>query len=103
MIRHIVFFKLTDPGTEESKRQQTDYLKNIFRALPDRIPQIRGYRVGINLSKSDNAWDLIIDSDFDTIGDLQLYRTHPEHLAAIRKSSAVKKLSAVVDYEPENS
>lgn len=99
MIRHIVFFRYTDVASEEDRKQKTDYLKGIFSILPDKIPQIQGYRVGENLSRRENAWDLVIDSDFISLRDLEDYRNHPAHVEAVQQSSAVKKVSAVVDYE----
>lgn len=99
MIRHIVFFRYEDVQSEQDRKEKTEYLKNIFQRLPDQIPQIRSFRVGVNISQRDVAWDLVIDSDFDTSGDLEDYRNHPAHVAAVKASSRVRKQTAVVDYE----
>ncbi len=98
MVRHIVFFRLkerNDPSALATGRQE---MKRIFEGLPSLIPAIREYHVGLNVSSSPNAWDVVIDSTFDSEEKLNEYRDHPAHREAVEKAKPLFHETAVVDY-----
>ncbi len=98
MVKHIVMLKLRE-DTLENKRSQLWELKQVLDKLPDYIPEIRFYEVGINISDQARAYDLVIVSDFDTKVQLDVYRNHPAHLEAVEVIAKYKQDIKVVDYE----
>ena len=73
-------------------------LKAGLESLPSKIPEIKMYEVGINFSKSENAYDLVLVFGFENKKTLGSYAKHPEHikvLEIINKTCSEKK---VVDF-----
>jgi hypothetical protein len=99
MIKHIVFFKLSDASTSEKKQEQLKKMEQIFSSLGSKFPFIIEYRIGINFNEASHAWDFAIDSIFRNTDDLQKYMVSPEHLEAVSKASVIEKIKAVIDYE----
>ncbi len=94
MIRHVVFFKTQDNDMEVKKDLQEKIL-----SLKEKINVIKYYQVGINFSKEDRAYDLVLISDFDTKEDLCSYANHPEHLRIISSVKSKNITTKVVDFE----
>ena len=101
MIKHIVFFRLSGDMDKEERRQKANELAAIFSPLKD-LDCVREYRVGVNLSLSDSAWDLAIDSTFDSEEDLESYRVSQEHRDSIARAKQYPKEKSVVDYKIQN-
>jgi len=99
MIKHIVFFKLSDASTSEKKQEQLKKMELIFSPLGSKFPFIIEYRTGMNFNEASHAWDFAIDSIFRNTDDLQKYMVSPEHLEAVSKASVIEKTKAVIDYE----
>lgn len=99
MIKHIVLFKITDAGNNDDRLNKALKMKSVFEKLIEKIDVIRSYEVGINKGDSDSAYDLVINSSFDTWSDLDEYINHPAHQEAIRLNKNIQKVKAVVDYE----
>lgn len=99
MIKHIVFFKLSDSVSSESKATQLKKLDQIFSSLKDKCPYIVEYNTGINFSEAQHAWDFTIDSVFKNKEDLRKYQDSDEHQEAIKRASEIEKTKAVIDYE----
>ncbi|HYX07697.1 MAG TPA: Dabb family protein, partial [Bacteroidales bacterium] len=66
--------------------------------LEDKVPQIREYEVGKNMSASASSFDLVLVSGFESEEDLEAYRRHPEHVKVLDFIGKVKDMLAVVDY-----
>jgi hypothetical protein len=98
MIRHIVIFKLKEYTTTKEKFRAAETVKAELLTLPLKISVIRDFEVGINISDDQTAYDIVINSTFDSPEDLEIYRIHPDHQACIafNKNYTVRK--AVVDY-----
>lgn len=99
MIKHLVFFKLTEPIPPEKRKFQLNQLKEIFSPFGIRFPFIVEYKTGINFNETSNAWDFAIDATFRNKEDLQKYQLSEEHKEAIRIGSGINKTKAVIDYE----
>jgi hypothetical protein len=99
MIKHIVFFKLSESIIPGDKQLQLKRMEEIFSPLGDRFPFIIEYRTGINFNNASHAWDFVIDSVFKNKEDLQKYQESTEHKEAIKNASAIEKSKAVIDYE----
>ena len=99
MIKHFVMFQVIDYMDELDKKRKALKIKSIFENLPEKIKEITFYEVGINISSSPNAYDVIINSEFDSLEDLKTYSAHPAHRAAVEENARISKIKAVVDYE----
>jgi hypothetical protein len=99
MVKHIVFFKLSQSVPLENKQLQLRQLEEIFSPLGKKLPFIVEYRTGINFNEDSHAWDFAIDSVFRERADLQRYQESNEHLEAIMNGMHIEKSKAVIDYE----
>ena len=95
MIVHIVMFKFK----ENNKEQNLQQVKQLLQELLPQIKELKSIEVGINLRKSDRAWDMSLYSTFDSLDDLSIYATHPSHLDVLEVIRSVILESKVVDYE----
>lgn len=98
MVKHIVLFKLKDEVPVAEKLVVMNKFKEAIEALPSRISVIRKIEVGLNMN-SEETWHIALDSEFDTLDDLKLYATHPDHMAAGKIIAEAKESRACVDYE----
>lgn len=96
MIRHIVFWNLK----EENKAETAQKIKADLEALKDKIPGLLHIEVGINSPEApgDN-WDVVLNSDFESIEALNAYQVHPLHKEAAGFIGSVRTARACVDYE----
>jgi hypothetical protein len=99
MVKHIVFFRLTNFSYAEEKNLQLKKMDEIFSPLGKILPFIVEFRTGFNFTDVTHAWDFAIDSVFRNKEDLQKYMVSAEHVEAVRKASAIEKTKAVIDYE----
>lgn len=98
MLKHIVTFKIKS-STENEKKERITSLKSYLEKLPQLIPEIKYFEVGINISKSINAFDLILISEFNNADELGIYSKHPEHQKVVEFINKIKENIVVVDYE----
>ncbi|MEI6100894.1 MAG: Dabb family protein [Eubacteriales bacterium] len=99
MIRHIVMWKLKDFAEGNSKAENAAIIKKSLEALPQKIKQIKRLEVGLNVNPSDQAYDAVLVSDFNSMEELAEYRDHPEHKKVQGFVHAVIESRAVADYE----
>jgi hypothetical protein len=99
MVKHIVFFKLSDSLTPEERQLQVKQMEEIFSPLGSKLSYIVDYKTGVNFNAASHAWDFAIDSVFRDKEDLQKYQDSIEHKEAVRKGSEIEKTKAVIDYE----
>jgi len=98
MIKHIVMIKMQDFPAAFEKKAKTDAIKNALETLPDKIKEIKFYQVGINISVSPLAYDIVLISEFDNIKDLNTYRDHSEHKKVLEIINEYKQDIKVVDF-----
>ena len=89
MLTHIVLFKFKPETTAE----QADQLETGLKGLPALISEIREFRVGRDIIRSERSYDLGLISTFDDLAAMQRYQVHPAHQAVV---SLVKTLCAGV-------
>ncbi|UNK17120.1 Dabb family protein [Paenibacillus sp. N3/727] len=94
MIKHIVFFKLKEPTTDNIERTV-----QVLRDMQGKIPQLRSLEVGSDIIRSERSYDLALISEVDSLEDLQAYNVHPVHQEVIRYINEVKEVSISVDFE----
>ncbi len=99
MIKHIVMWRLKDSANGASKEENAKKLKSSLESLKDKISEINHVEVGININRSDAAFDVVLYSEFDSVDDLQAYQRHPEHMEIVGFVNQIRSERAVVDYE----
>ena len=97
MVKHIVMFKLKETLSTEEKQEVGNKFKAAIEALPAQIDVIRHVFVGLNINEAE-AWDICLESEFDTLEDVKFYSAHPAHVAAAGLLKDAKADRACVDY-----
>lgn len=99
MIKHIVFWKINENGSDEDRRETCRLFREKTEYLRTVIPQIRQAQVALNYNTGNpGAFHICIDSVFDSNEDLQLYINHPEHLKVRAFMDTVSYGKTVFDY-----
>ena len=95
MITHLVFFKLTDPTSENLAATRDKLL-----SMEGRIPLLRHLEAGVDVIRSERSYDVALITRFDTLDDLQAYQVHPYHAGeVIPFMKSVCSSIVAVDYE----
>lgn len=94
MLVHIVMFQFK----EENKEANLAHVKSMLEALPSAIESLERMEVGIDMSKSERSFDLVLTSTFEDQAALSAYAIHPAHLEVVSVIKEVTALSKVVDY-----
>jgi quinol monooxygenase YgiN len=89
MLTHVVLFKFKP----ETTAAQANQLEAALKGLPALISEIREFRVGRDVIRSERSYDLGLISAFDDLAALQHYQVHPDHQAVV---TLVKTLCAGV-------
>jgi len=98
MIKHIVMWRFFEFAEGNSKKENALKLKQKLLVLPDKIPQIKKMEIGINVDQTEEASDVVLNSEFDSLEDLRVYQYHPEHLKIVEFLNEVRSEKRVVDY-----
>lgn len=94
MLVHIVMFQFK----EENKEANLARVKTMLEALPSKIDTLRSMEVGIDVSRSERSFDMVLVSTFDDQAGLDVYAPHPAHQEVFSVIKEVTLLSKVVDY-----
>jgi hypothetical protein len=98
MVRHVVMWKIkaTDERTKEENLAE---MKKRILALKGEVEVLKEIAVGINYNRSDMAYDIVLESEFDSKEDLNAYQVHPKHVEVAGFVRLVSTDRVVVDYE----
>lgn len=99
MIKHVVMWKLSELAENNFKSKNAILIKEMLLELPSKINFIKKLEVGINIDKSEAAYDLVLITEFDNTEDLNNYQQHPEHIKVSQFVQKVRSARCVVDYE----
>lgn len=94
MLVHIVMFQFK----EEHKEANLARVKAMLEALPQKIDTLKSMEVGIDVSRSERSFDMVLISTFDDQEGLNVYAPHPAHQEVVALIKEVTLLSKVVDY-----
>lgn len=95
MIRHIVCWKLS----EENKSENAAIIKEKLEALKGKIPGLLHIEIGINdITAPEDNWDVVLNSDFESMSALEAYQVHPLHKEAAAFIMQVRTARVCVDY-----
>ena len=95
-IRHVVMWKLRGPSVAEREQQRTELAERL-RALPEVIPQILSFEVGVG-DLHDDFYDIVLISDFADKAALAAYVSAPEHQSVIAYVQEFVAERSAVDY-----
>jgi hypothetical protein len=93
MLKHVVLFKLTDPGNEAV----ADVVQRL-RALRDQVAVIRDLEAGTNLVESPRAYHIALIVTLDSLDDLEAYQNDPAHQAFLAQVRPLIEVAASVDF-----
>ncbi len=94
MLVHIVMFQFK----EENKETNMSRVKEMLEALPGKIDTLKSMEVGIDISRSERSFDMVLVSTFENQEGLDVYAPHPAHQEVVHFIKEVTVLSKVVDY-----
>lgn len=66
---------------DDTTDEQLDEIVTRLRALPDSIPELKDYVVGLDVGRSEGNATLGIVADFEDWAGFEAYRDHPDHVA----------------------
>ncbi len=93
--RHIMLMNFN----ETAKTEQIEAAVAGLRTMPDRVPGILRYEVGLDLGLGDSNPDLGLVADFESESDWRSYLDHPAHLELIgNQIQAVKGSVTRIQY-----
>jgi len=94
-------WKLKEFAKEKDKLENAKTIKRDLENLQNKINQIRYIEVGININGSEQAYDVVLYSEFNSIEDLDIYQNHPDHVRISEFISKVRDTRVVADYETQ--
>ncbi len=95
MLRHIVLLKFK-PDTKETQKNE---LESELKALPGKIPEIKGYEMGFDVIQSPRSYDFGLLATFENIDALKVYQQHPQHVKVLNKVLEICDGIIAVDFE----
>ena len=97
MIRHIVLWKLADEADGRPKADNMKIMKEKLENLVYLIPELISAEVGLNLNGEE--YDAALTCTFQTMEDLKIYDSHPEHRKVREFITKIRISRVAVDYE----
>ena len=94
MITHVVLFKFKPETTDAEVQQLAEGLGN----LPQQIEEIREFRFGSDVIRSERSYDFGLVSSFDDLDALQRYQVHPDHQKVVAQVKAITSGVVAVDF-----
>ena len=98
MIKHIVMWKLKEEAEGHSKEENAKLIKNMLEGIKDKIKEIVKIEVGIDFNKSEQAYDIVLYSEFNCKEDLDSYQINPKHVEVASYVKKVTNSRIVADY-----
>ena len=91
MFYHIVMFKFHDKTDAEEAKSKLE-------AMVAEIPQLISVAVGVDELQLERSWDMVLETQFASLADYQIYAEHPKHNIVLDWLKARIKSAATVDY-----
>ncbi|HDK7159310.1 TPA: Dabb family protein [Clostridium botulinum] len=99
MIKHIVMWRLKKFAEGKSKLENANIIKINLEDLKHRIDEVKLIEVGVNINNSQQAYDVVLYSEFENLEDLNSYQNYPDHVKVGEFINKVKEDRIVTDYE----
>lgn len=99
MIKHIVLWRLDASYSEEEKSDIMHEFRNRLAQLDKKITELLHLEVYFrDKTTSETNYDIILDSVFNSVEDLNTYQNHPEHLKVVAYGKTLKLQRAAIDF-----
>ena len=92
MIKHIVMWKLKNPGDAAKFKAQLDKCKGL-------VPGMREFEAAVRSEGLEANVDVVLVSAFDDKAALQAYLEHPVHVEVSSVLGSLRESRTVLDYE----
>ena len=99
MIKHIVMWKLKNYAEGAGKKENALLVKSKLEGLKKKIKRINMLEVGFNLATSPSTYDIVLYTEFETVEDLNHFKTHPEQKKVGDFVSKVRLERKAIDYQ----
>lgn len=99
MIKHIVMWKLKGQAHGNTRATNARLIKEKLESLNGRIPGMLKLEVGIDFSATNDSFDVVLYSEFNSKVDLDNYQNHPDHKVVMPFIGEAREERSVVDYE----
>ncbi len=99
MLNHIVMWRFKEEAAGKTKEENMTTFKSMLENLVGKIDEIVGLEVGTNVILGETASDLVLNSRFKSLEDLNAYNAHPEHQKVLAFGKEVIAERRAVDYE----
>lgn len=101
MIRHVVMWRVRgDTASEREAGSAT--VKAAFEKLRGQIPSMQRLEIGIDVYDGENACDVVLIADFDSVAALESYAAHPRHLSVRDELAGLRISRHCVDFEVQH-
>lgn len=97
MIKHIVMWTIQDTANH-TREENIENVRKKLNGLPKFIKEIEEYEVGVNISESPAAYDIVLNASFKNKDALLTYQNHPAHVKVKDFINSVQNKAVVVDY-----
>jgi hypothetical protein len=97
-MRHIVMWKFRDFAEGATREVNLVKAKLLLESLKSLIPGILKFDVGIDFSRTERSFDLVLVSEFLDAETLKAYQNHPDHVRVVEFLRMVHDGRIVVDY-----
>ncbi len=100
MIKHLVTWKLDESYSTDEKTELLKEMTAQLNGLKGKVEVLKHLSVHTN-SPAANAsnFDLLLDTEFLSINDLNAYQVHAEHQKVVQYIRTLKLQRAAIDYE----
>jgi len=88
--------RLLDYSLTEKERI-IDQLDQLLHGLKGKIDVINSLETGRNFNERATAYDLVLIVEFNNKNDIDIYRTHPNHMEVLNYMKTLRLETAVVD------
>jgi Stress responsive A/B Barrel Domain len=99
MIKHIVTWQLKEEAHGNDKATNAQKIKAMLEALRGKMVGMPHLEVGIDFSKTQASYDVLLYSEFVDRAALEAYQVHPEHMAVKSFIGEATATRVLVDYE----
>lgn len=95
MIKRVAMWRLKESEKEEKLLAMKDALLSLY----GRVPSLKAIEVGLNISCSHAAFDVVFIGSFADIEGLKSFELDPIHKEVAAFVSSMRDVRVVVDYE----
>lgn len=83
---------------KDGEQQNIEKFLAGLQSLYGVIPQLKAMKIGVNCGKDSN-YDAVLESEFDSLEDLEKYKAHPKHIIVSTLCQSIRLYRCAVDYE----